>query len=117
MVAHSNRDMIVAKADNKELVVFAWSYSSCGTNNLDGKKWYAIHESYFPTDERDGEYFACLPEYQDQCLHWLNGGVVDCRKGVGEQIKLKQPSETLWTNQNVFMVEGSEFKIVSPEIK
>lgn len=79
MTAHKHSAMIKAKADNMELVVL--------TNDCDGQPWYESDE--MPISESEFiEYFLCLPQHKEACLHWLNGGIV--------QVKNEQHIE--WTN-------------------
>lgn len=65
---HKNYDMICAKAENMDLVIFARTRNS-------EFPWvesnFQILASYF-----DNEYFLCLPQHKEACLHWLNGGDV-----------------------------------------
>lgn len=60
---HRHYDMICAKAGNMDLVVFA--KASTGWRKFTGD---------FPDFGLD-EYFLCLPQHKEACLHWLNGGV------------------------------------------
>ena len=60
-------EMIVAKAANMELVVFV--------KTCDNGAWYEKCDSACQWWE-DSEYFLCLPQHKEACLHWLNGGDV-----------------------------------------
>ena len=64
MSKHKHAEMIKAKAENMELVVFI---------KHPDHEWKQI--AGMPTAE-DLDYFLCLPENNEnsQCLHWLNGG-------------------------------------------
>ena len=66
---HKHYDMIVALAENMDLVVFI---KTCG-------KWKVNNNSHFPPFfcEDEYEYFLCLPQHKEACLHWLNGGEVE----------------------------------------
>lgn len=67
MTAHRHADLIKAKVDNMELVVFC--YSSCKG------EFKELPKNYLP-DTSGSKYFMCLPKHKEACLHWLNGG--DC---------------------------------------
>ena len=64
---HKHHAMIVAKAENMELVVFA--------NSGDGE-WFEMKNEESPIIDFF-EYFLCLPQHKEACLHWLNGGEVE----------------------------------------
>lgn len=64
MSKHKHYDMIVAKAANMDLIVFC--------NYGDG--WRKLSGSIFPSFCKGSDYFLCLPEHKEACLHWLNGG-------------------------------------------
>ena len=63
---HKHYEMIVAKAKNMELVVFEKS-------KLNG--WVLLERHLIP-DSDACDYFLCLPQHKEACLHWLNGGDV-----------------------------------------
>lgn len=63
---HKHYEMIVAKAENMELVVFEKS-------KLSG--WVLLERHLIP-DSDACEYFLCLPQHKEACFHWLNGGDV-----------------------------------------
>lgn len=64
---HKHYEMIVAKAANMDLVLFNKS------ENQDG--WSVSHETCLPVFSTC-DYFLCLPQHKEACLHWLNGGEV-----------------------------------------
>ena len=64
MTSHKYAEMIKAKADNMDLVLFIRVKEDC---------WQET--SSMPTCE-DFNYFLCLPKHKEACLHWLNGGDV-----------------------------------------
>lgn len=66
MAAHKYADMICAKANNMGLVTFI--------NTNDGWGWRGLTHGSLPSFIEDNEYFLCLPQHKDACLHWLNGG-------------------------------------------
>ncbi|AUR87927.1 hypothetical protein NVP1106O_04 [Vibrio phage 1.106.O._10N.286.51.F7] len=66
---HKHYDMIVAKAENMELVVFY---------KLPCEEWWQPDsECEALPDEVEIDYFLCLPKHKEACLHWLNGGDVE----------------------------------------
>ena len=66
---HKHHAMIVAKAENMELVVFAENINT-------GEWWECSLDFPFNSQQR---FFLCLPQHNEngQCLHWLNGGDVE----------------------------------------
>lgn len=63
---HKHAEMIKAKVDNMELVAFVKLTSM----------WSEMDDrSIVPTDV-NFDYFLCLPQHKDACLHYLNGGDV-----------------------------------------
>lgn len=94
MTAHKHAEMIKAKADNMELVVFF---------KLPGEEWWQIDGSQLPDDD-EISYFLCLPQHKEACLHWLNGGEVQTRNSysdLGWDTLL--PFEDRWTKVSHFM--------------
>ncbi|QIQ61306.1 hypothetical protein V039C_0028 [Vibrio phage V039C] len=95
MTAHKHAAMIKAKADNMELVKFikangVWVVDNLGSCHFDDAC----------------EYFLCLPQHKEACLHWLNGGDVEffeCEKWHQINSKIK------WGSGHLFM--GEFFKI------
>lgn len=70
MAKHKHAEMIKAKADNMDLVVLRKNYdNSWGEINC--------HDCCFMPDF---DYFLCLPQHKEACLHWLNGGDVQARR-------------------------------------
>ena len=66
---HPHAEIIKAKADNMDLVVFVrMAY---------GGDWSEVSEKEcLPSFHPDNEYFACLPQHKEACLGWLNGGEI-----------------------------------------
>lgn len=64
---HKNADMIKAKVDNVDLIVF-----SKAKNLGDWREVSLI--ALIVNDNFD--FFLCLPQHKEACLHWLNGGDV-----------------------------------------
>ena len=67
---HKHYEMIVAKAANMDLVGFV---------TIDGLSWSERRRSALMEFGEDFDYFLCLPQHKEACLHWLNGGEVQTR--------------------------------------
>lgn len=65
---HKHYEMIVAKAANMGLVQFI---------KMDGEWEDAGLSDKFISFSEGYDYFLCLPQHKDACLHWLNGGEVE----------------------------------------
>lgn len=116
MAKHPNFKMLNAKINNMDLVIFSWNFSSDGNENSGGKRWWKSDPDFLPKDPREGHYFACLPQHEEACLWWLNGGDVE-RKVYGNwcsNTNLKLSCETVWDLYHAFMLETNEFRIVPP---
>lgn len=103
MTAHKHAEMIKAKADNMDLVVFR---SDC-----DGQPWYETYET--PVSESEFvEYFLCLPKHNEngQCLHWLNGGDVEFRRN-GDNWQDECEKYQGWADYCGMMNPDVEFRI------
>lgn len=100
---HKHYEMIVAKAANMELVVFA--------NSGDGE-WFEMNEEEVPIIS-DFDFFLCLPQHKDACLHWLNGGVsqVEYTKSPYTYWCDIESEEVKWSLDNVFMSELLKIKV------
>ncbi|QWX10260.1 hypothetical protein PP411_gp61 [Vibrio phage vB_VpP_BT-1011] len=91
MTAHKHAAIIKAKADNMDLVVFVKS----------GSRWLECRR--FP-EWRQSEYFLCLPQHKEACLHWLNGGATQVKyKGDCWQDIFNDPNRT-WPGISHFMM-------------
>jgi hypothetical protein len=66
-VKHKHDEMIVAKAANTGLVQFI---------KMDGEWENAGLSDKFISFSEEYDYFLCLPQHKEACLHWLNGGDV-----------------------------------------
>ena len=67
MSKHKHYEIGVAKLANTKLVVFI----------KDGSDWFFDDTSESYNFRSDVEYFLCLPQHKEACLHWLNGGEVE----------------------------------------
>ena len=67
---HRHYEMIVAKAANMELVVFQVDPNG---KNKAWSEYYCEEDGDFPMFYKNCNYFLCLPQHKEACLHWLNG--------------------------------------------
>ena len=95
---HPHYDMIVAKAANMDLVVF-----SKGSG-----EWIELH--CMPR-WGDNEYFLCLPQHKEACLHWLNGGKVEGIRKHFDSLELAMASTIAWSVNSTFMKDSIELRI------
>lgn len=104
MSKHKNYEMIVAKAERPDLVVL----SSC---HYEG--WRASSfEILVHGDNQD--YFLCLPQHKEACLHWLNGGGAEVkgngRTSWGFVDSYGHRGMSVWSELHIFMTNGNEFR-------
>ena len=107
---HKHYDMIVAKANNMDLVTLS-KHQATG--------FWATQNDQGTTDFGDYiEYYLCPPEYTDVCLHWLNGGAVQWAF-VGEEgwISYSNTRKVVWASTSVFMGDDIEFRIKPKKVK
>lgn len=106
MTAHKHYEMIVAKAENMDLVTFVKF----------GNEWMVSEPNetgvILTFDDRY-DYFLCLPQHKEACLHWLNGGEAQI-----EYIHASYPvwnfidnDATEWSAGHVFMDEKLNIRI------
>lgn len=108
---HVHFEKIVAKAANMDLVVFGYC-------NLD--KLWSEEEPSLPgvdfIDSSNTDYFLCLPQHKEACLHWLNGGDVQ-EKGSNASDSWWSDSDNSkywsaqWHEDHIFMSDVSVFRI------
>lgn len=98
---HKHYDMIVAKADNVALVVFARI----------GNEWYEPTASdLMMFNNGHDEYFLCLPQHKDACLHWLNGGRIQYKTELVPEYQDYQP-DIAFSLGSIFMQEEFYIRI------
>ncbi|CAM0106721.1 hypothetical protein MYOV065v1_p0023 [Vibrio phage PS15B.2] len=96
---HKHYEMIVAKAANMELVVFAKSL-----------KWHKVDSEDFQFFNQHEEYFLCLPQHKEACLHWLNGGGAQyLSNGMSKWIDFGDSKS--WSITHLFMTDECELRI------
>lgn len=100
---HKHYDMIVAKAENMDLVVFC--------NGPHGSKWH-VKDSNWPCFSDEFDYFLCLPQHKEACLHWLNGGEVEFAGDYKSQWFIYQADkDRAWSEESAFNSDDYEFRI------
>lgn len=109
MPKHKHYDMIVAKAENMDLVKF---------EKNDGI-WRVCSSDIIHMNP-DKEYFLCLPQHNEkgQCLHWLNGGALD---GTIDRVAIFNSNNDRWgesfRNDHPMMNENVTFDIIKNKVK
>ena len=96
---HKHYDLIVASVANMDLVMFV------KLDNHGGEWVESTVNPSIPWCE-GSEYFLCLPQHKEACLHWLNGGEVEFEflpDGCGEFGLAAPLSEAGWVIDHVFM--------------
>lgn len=78
---HKHVEMIKAKTENMELVVFIKELPWVDPDVVPSAqvltpRWVCLPNDLEIRIKSDGEYFLCLPQHKKECLHWLNGGRV-----------------------------------------
>ena len=71
---HKNSEMIKSVIDNTELVIFCEVIEH---DNESGNYWAVSNLSSLVSCHNN--FFLCLPQHKESCLHWLNGGEVQVR--------------------------------------
>lgn len=115
MSKHKHYEMIVAKAADTELVVFF----KCDTG------WYFDDTSETIKFHSDTDYFLCLPQHKEYCLHWLNGGEVQdlyndewtyCAP-LSKTINTDSENSLKFSHHHMFMNEEFNFRIKPKKVK
>ncbi len=100
---HKYAKIIKAKADNMDLVSFVKVRSN----------WSEMKDRSIIPTAADFEYFLCLPQHKDVCLHWLNGGEYQVNQLPPE--KMISIEDTIiiggWSKDHWFMSEVYTFRI------
>lgn len=98
---HPHAEMIKAKADNMDLVVF------CKDSIGD---WFEHGRNgvYCPFCVEEC-YFLCLPKHKDACLHWLNDGEVQVMDN--NWVNMHPIEDYQWEEDHDFMDIESRIRI------
>ena len=98
---HKHYEMIVAKAKNMELVVFEKS-------KLNG--WVLLERHLIP-DSDACDYFLCLPQHKEACLHWLSGGDVQVQDFPTNDFNDYSDEKYEWSLETWWMSEQCNVRI------
>lgn len=106
---HKYADMIIAKANNMDLVVFYF--------DVEAEEWRICSFEMMINPDIPTSYFLCLPEHREFCLHWLNGGSVqDYFEGEWSDC-LDCDDNNKWSCEHMFMLEEAEYRIAPKKEK
>ncbi len=101
---HKHYDKIVARAANMGLVVFIkcpheWKQQITNSDQLNFSC--------------GNDYFLCLPQHKEACLHWLNGGTsqVEYTKASYPYWCNIEADEANWSSGHIFMDESLNIRI------
>ena len=105
---YKHHEIICAKAANMNLVVFC-------RDAYHNEPWEETQQLPMVSEL---EYFLCLPQHKESCLHWLNGGKIQSKFNGWVDITDKPDERTLnWSDRSVFMLEVCESRIKSRKEK
>lgn len=105
MTKHKHYEMIVTKAANMDSVTLYKEGVGC---------YWSVRLSQDSTHFSEGfDFFLCLPQHKEACLHWLNGGDVllkDFKEDTTERM-LSSSAFVGWHESTVFMSEEAQIRI------
>lgn len=105
---HKNYEMITAKAADMDLVVF-YDADDCG---------WILSTFENLTQMEHCDFFLCLPQHKDACLHWLNGGEIqDYYNGEWTKIKCHDGNPDWNEPDQLFMNEEFHLRIAPSKEK
>lgn len=99
---HKHYSMIVAKAANMDLVVFV--------KTCDNGAWYEKSDFACQWWE-DSDYFLCLPQHKEACLHGLNGGEVQVQDFPTNDFNDYLDDKYEWSLESWWMSEQCNIRI------
>ncbi len=99
--AHPHIEMIVAKAANMDLVLFF---------KAEGGNWRISTLAYMAINDKH-DYFLCLPQHKEACLHWLNDGETEILDGKGFYPFSSRVINGDWSEGHVFMSKSDTLRI------
>ena len=102
---HKHYDMICAKAANMDLVMFGASKNGGSLGN-----WVECNRDTMPKDNENCEYFLCLPQHKEACLHWLNNGEIELNSQYSDEWEEYEPIR-YWSLGSVFMRDDYQLRI------
>ncbi|MEL7477267.1 MAG: hypothetical protein AAGJ17_00030 [Pseudomonadota bacterium] len=107
MSKHKHYEIGVAKLANTKLVVFI----------KDGSDWFFDDTSESYNFRSDVEYFLCLPQHKEACLHWLNGGETEFEDDDGEWVSCSDWSKKWRQSICGFMQDDNVIRIKPKKVK
>ncbi|AKO77502.1 hypothetical protein R7P80_02375 [Vibrio sp. 2092] len=102
MAKHKKYKMLLAKADNMDLVILL-KYESQYT-------WVKSPNSYPPNNDYTIG-FLCLPKHEVACLSALNGSKIQIREGEGDWVEVELDSK--WKKTEWYMSEHFDSRIAN----
>ncbi len=102
MAKHKKYKMLLAKADNMDLVILL-KYESQHT-------WVKSPNSYPPNNDYTIG-FLCLPKHEVACLSALNGSKIQIREGEGDWVEVELDSH--WDKNEWYMSELFDSRIAN----
>ena len=103
---HEHYDMIVAKAENMDLIQFVY--------NNHFEKWVECAGQEDVRFVDGGMYFLCLPKHKEACLHWLNGGDIDYLDSNEGWVRHSKYTESIKWNHRMMLVDPEEKFRIKP---
>ena len=100
---HKHYEMIVAFAGNTEFSVFC-------KGEL-GKEWIELSGCGMPCFVPESDYFLCLPQHKEACLHWLNGGDVQVQDFPTNDFNDYSDEKYEWSLETWWMSEQCNVRI------
>lgn len=108
---HKHADMIIAKAENMDLVLLV------KLMNQPDFDWVECVSGVKLPFDQERDYFLCLHEHKDYCLHWLNGGSVQDYFEDEWSACSGYDGNNNWSYEHMFMLEEAEYRIAPKKEK
>ncbi len=101
---HAYAELFTAKLNDTSLVLFE--------KHEEWKEWREVTKSDLAfVVGGNFEYFLCLPQHKEACLHWLNGGKVESLHKDYEPMELAESGAIEWGVKSTFMKDSIEIRI------
>ncbi len=101
---HAYAELFTAKLNDTSLVLFE--------KHEEWKEWREVTKSDLAFAVGGNfEYFLCLPQHKEACLHWLNGGKVESLHKDYEPMELAESGAIDWGVKSTFMKDSIEIRI------
>ncbi|QAU04500.1 hypothetical protein Va1_147 [Vibrio phage Va1] len=113
-IKHRHCDMITSVINDMNLSVFVCvvSHTIGGGQTVRHERWLQSDIGSMANDQRDN-YFVCLPQHEESCIHWLNGGNVQSCRGnsIWNDVLEKYGPDNNWHVGHLFMQENVQIRI------